>query len=366
MPPQPPKLLEQVRNALRARHYSAHAEQATVAWITRFILFHDKQHPNAMTASDVMAFLNSLADTAERNAARLAILFLYRQVLNRPLDLPSDAPATVAPAMQRAAVDPLAALLDQAREALRVKHYAYSTEQSYLDWIKRFIRYHNQRHRDELGGAAVAAFLTYLAVEGHVSASTQDQALAALLFLYREVLRQELAYPIDNVRAKKSQHLPAVLTKEEVRRVDRPTLRHLSAPGPAALRQRPAPARMPASARQGSRLRPPPRSSCAIPRVIQDRVTMLPESVVEPLREHLQQVRRLHEADLAKGYGAVYLPDALARKYPNASHEWIWQYVFPSDQLSADPRSGEIRRHHLDESGLQPRGAHRSPHRRPR
>ena len=122
MPPQPPKLLEQVRNALRARRCSAHAEQATVAWITRFILFHDKQHPNAMTASDVMAFLNSLADTAERNVARLAILFLYRQVLNRPLDLPSDAPATVAPAIQRAAVDPLAALLDQAREALRVKH----------------------------------------------------------------------------------------------------------------------------------------------------------------------------------------------------------------------------------------------------
>jgi integron integrase len=352
MSPQPPKLLEQVRNALRTRHYSAHAEQATVTWITRFILFHDKQHPNAMTASEVMAFLNSLADTAERNEARLAILFLYRQVLNRPLDLPSDAPATVAPAMQRAAVDPLAALLDQAREALRVKHYAYSTEQSYLDWIKRFIRYHNQRHPSELGGAAVAAFLTHLAVEAHVSASTQNQALAALLFLYREVICQELAYPIDTVRAKKSQHLPAVLTKEEVRRV----IAQLS--GIYQLQAR---------LLYGSGLR---LLECLRLRVKdldfdrraiivrdtkgdQDRVTMLPDSVVEPLREHLQQVWRLHEADLAKGYGAVYLPDALARKYPNASHEWIWQYVFPSDQLSADPRSGEIRRHHLDESGLQ-------------
>jgi len=124
MSPQPPKLLEQVRIALRARHYPAHAEQATVAWITRFILFHNKQHPNTMTASEVMAFLNSLADTAERGQARLAIHFLYRQVLNRPLDLPSDAPAVVAPPVQRAAADPLAALLDQVREALRVKHYA--------------------------------------------------------------------------------------------------------------------------------------------------------------------------------------------------------------------------------------------------
>lgn len=125
-----------------------------------------------MTASEVMAFLNSLADAAERGQARLAIHFLYRQVLNRPLDLPSDAPAAVAPPVQRAAADPLAALLDQAREALRVKHYAYSTEQTYLGWIKRFIHYHNQRHPRELGGAEVAAFLTYLAVDLHVAAST--------------------------------------------------------------------------------------------------------------------------------------------------------------------------------------------------
>jgi hypothetical protein len=198
---------------LRTRHYPAHAEEACIAWIRRFILFHDKRHPASLTAPEVMAFLNSLASAAERTEARTAILFLYRQILNRPLDLPADAPAALAPAGPRAAADPIAALLDQAREALRVKHYAIRTEQAYLDWIKRFIRYHANRHPRELGGAEVAAFLTYLAVDQHVAASTQNQALAALLFLYREVLRQELNYPIDAARAKESQHLPAVLTK---------------------------------------------------------------------------------------------------------------------------------------------------------
>jgi hypothetical protein len=153
MPPQPPKLLDRVRTALRTQHYPAHAEEAAIAWVTRLILFHDKRHPDTFSAWEVNAFLDSLSDTAERNAARSAILFLYRQVLNRPLDLPVGAPAALASPTARAATDPLAALLDQARETLRVKHYAIRTEQAYLDWIKRFIRYHHQRHPRELGGA---------------------------------------------------------------------------------------------------------------------------------------------------------------------------------------------------------------------
>lgn len=352
MPSQPPKLLDQVRSALRARHYPAHAEETCVAWITRFILFHDKRHPDTLAAPEVMAFLNSLAGDAERDEARTAILFLYRQVLSRPLELPAAAPITPAAVSPRTTADPLAALLDQAREALRVKHYAIRTEQAYVGWIKRFLRYHGNRHPHDLGGAEVAAFLTYLAVDQHVAASTQNQALSALLFLYREVLKQELHYPIDTVRAKESQHLPAVLTKDEARRV----IAQLS-----GIHQ------LLAKLLYGSGLR---LLECLRLRVKdldferraiivrdtkgdEDRVTMLPDSLIEPLREHLQRVKRLYQEDLAKGYGAVYLPDALDRKYPNAAREWIWQYVFPSDQLSKDPRSGVVRRHHLDESGLQ-------------
>jgi integron integrase len=350
MPPQPPKLLDQVRDALRARHYPAHAEEACVAWLTRFILFHNKRHPATLAAPQAMAFLKTLANDAERNAARTAILFLYRQVLNRPLDLPADAPPALAGS--RATADPIAALLDQAAEALRVKHYAIRTEQAYLDWIRRFIRYHANRHPRDLGGAEVAAFLTYLAVDQHIAASTQNQALAALLFLYREVLQQELVYPIDTVRAKESQHLPAVLTKEEVRRV----IARLS-----GIHQLLAKLLYGSGLRLLEALRLRVTDLDFERRAIivrdtkgdEDRVTMLPDSLIEPLKEHLQRVKRLHEEDLARGYGAVYLPDALARKYPNAEREWLWQYVFPSDQLSTDPRSGVTRRHHLNESGLQ-------------
>jgi len=181
MSTQPPKLLDQTRAALRARHYPAHAEEAAVAWIRRFILFHDKRHPDTLTAPDVLAFLNSIPDTSERGQARLAVLFLYRQVLDRPLDLPPAAPPS-APHLSHPLIrfDPLplppdlAALLDQAREALRVKHYAYRTEQAYLDWIKRYILFHNKRHPNQMGAPEVEAFLTHLAVNEHVAASTQN------------------------------------------------------------------------------------------------------------------------------------------------------------------------------------------------
>ena len=181
MSTQPPKLLDQTRAALRARHYPAHAEEASVAWIRRFILFHDKRHPDTLTAPDVLAFLNSIPDTSERGQARLAVLFLYRQVLDRPLALPPAAPPS-APHLSHPLIrfDPLplppdlAALLDQAREALRVKHYAYRTEQAYLDWIKRYILFHNKRHPNQMGAPEVEAFLTHLAVNEHVAASTQN------------------------------------------------------------------------------------------------------------------------------------------------------------------------------------------------
>jgi integron integrase len=198
----------------------------------------------------------------------------------------------------------------------------------------------------------VAAFLTHLATAGHVAASTPNQTLAALLFLYRDVLHQELAYPIETVRARKSHYLPAMLTKEEVHRV----IAQLS-----GVHQLLAKLLYGNSLRLLEALRLRVQDLDCERRAIivrdtkgnEDRVTMLPDSLVEPLKEHLRRVKCLHEEDLAKGYGSVYLPDALDRKYPNASREWTWQYVFPSDHLSTDPRSSVVRRHHLDESGLQ-------------
>ena len=243
-------------------------------------------------------------------------------------------------------------LLDVVRDTIRRKHYSIRTEEAYVNWIRRFILFHGKRHPKDMGAAEVEAFLTHLATEGHVSASTQNQAFSALLFLYREVLHRELDAPVHALRAKESRHIPAVLTREEVRQV----IAQLS--GVYQLQAR---------LLYGSGLR---LLECLRLRVKdidfqrraitvrdtkgnEDRITMLPDSVIEPLKEHLQRVKRLHEEDLAKGYGSVYLPDALDRKYPNASREWIWQYVFPSDRLSTDPRSGVVRRHHLDESGLQ-------------
>lgn len=242
-------------------------------------------------------------------------------------------------------------LLDQVADALRVRHYAYRTEQTYIHWIRRYILFHDKRHPREMGAAEIEAFLTHLAVEGQVSASTQNQALSALLFLYREVLQQKLEQ-VEVVWAKKPQRLPTVLSQEETRCL----IGHLSGTH-----------RLMAQLLYGSGLR---LMECLRLRVkdidfgqqqlivrdakgSKDRVTLLPSSLMEPLRQHLKSTRLLHQQDLKLGYGEVFLPDALARKYPNASQEWGWQYIFPASKLSKDPRSGVIRRHHLDESGLQ-------------
>jgi len=242
-------------------------------------------------------------------------------------------------------------LLDQVRDTLRLKHYSYRTEQAYVGWTTRYVLFHCKRHPNEMGAPEVEAFLTHLAVEEHVAASTQNQAFSALLFLYREVLHKDLG-PVDALRAKRPKRLPTVLTQEETRRL----LGQLS--GTQGLM---------AKLLYGGGLR---LLECLRLRVKdleferraivvrdgkgeQDRVTILPDSLIAPLQEHLLRVKRLHEEDLTRGNGAVYLPDALERKYPNANREWGWQYVFPSDRLSVDPRSGAVRRHHLDESGLQ-------------
>ena len=243
-------------------------------------------------------------------------------------------------------------LLDQVRGKIRLKHYSIRTEQAYVDWIKRYILHFDKRHPRELGAAEVEAFLTHLAVAGNVAAATQNQAKSALLFLYREVLETELPW-LDNVeRARAPKRLPVVLTREEVQGVlGRLTGTHwliASLLYGAGLR-----------IMEGLRLRVKDvefsRREILVRdgKGFKDRVTMLPAALAAPLAEHLERVKALHGRDLAAGRGAVYLPYALERKYPGAARDWAWQYVFPSANLSADPRTGIERRHHLQDQAVQ-------------
>lgn len=243
-------------------------------------------------------------------------------------------------------------LLDQVRDVIRLKHYSIRTEQSYIGWIKRYILFHGKRHPREMGADEVTRFLTDLAVRGNVAAATQNQALNAILFLYRAVLKIDLPWMDGIERAKKPSRLPVVFTRAEVKRV---------------LAQLDGTTWLMASLIYGSGMR---LMECVRLRVKdveyhysqiiirdakgqKDRVTMLPQSLVESLRDHLARVKERHEQDLREGHGRVYLPNALDRKYPNANREWGWQYVFPARTLSIDPRSKVVRRHHFSEDALQ-------------
>ncbi|MCX7135362.1 MAG: integron integrase [Proteobacteria bacterium] len=242
-------------------------------------------------------------------------------------------------------------LLELVSAAIETRHYSRRTEETYVQWIKRFIIFSGRRHPRELGAKEVTAFLSHLAVEGRVAASTQNQALAALLFLYRAVLDEPLPWLDDVIRAKRSARKPSVLTADEAQRL----LSHMR--GPKLLM---------ASLLYGAGLR---LRECLGLRVKdvdfgyrqilvrdgkggKDRVTILPAPIIEPLQAHLIRVKTLHERDLAQGYGDVELPDALMRKYPKAQYEWAWKFVFPSYKRSVDPRTGVIRRHHVYENYL--------------
>jgi integron integrase len=247
---------------------------------------------------------------------------------------------------------PAPKLLDRVRWHLRVKHYSIRTEQAYVDWIRRFILFHGKRHPDIMGEEEIAAFLTHLAVQRHVAASTQNQALCALLFLYNQVLDRKLDFMDKIERVTRPAKIPVVLTRAEVRSV----LGWLNGDY-----------RLMAELLYGSGLR---LLECARLRVkdidfgyghitvrdgkgMHERVTLLPERVRQPLRLHLERVKELHRQDIAKGGGQVYLPFGLRRKYPNAGRAWAWQYVFPAAKLSTDPRSRKIQRHHVSEKNLQ-------------
>jgi integron integrase len=243
-------------------------------------------------------------------------------------------------------------LLDRVRDRCRVRHLSLNTEHAYTGWIRRFILYHDKRHPLEMGATEVSAFLTHLAVDGHVAASTQNQALSALLFLYREVLQQDFGWLSDVVRAKKPKRLPVVFTPEEAMAIIEQLqgvrwLMGLQLYG-GGLRLMEC-LRLRVKDLDFERLQVTVREG----KGDKDRITLLPEAIVEPLRRHLAHVQQEHERALREGYAGVELPYALARKYPHADREWGWQYVYPSAHPSIDPRSGARRRHHLDPSYLQ-------------
>jgi integron integrase len=243
-------------------------------------------------------------------------------------------------------------LLAVARDKMRTRHFSYRTERAYLGWIRRFILYHGKRHPNEMGASEVEDFLTHLAVERHVSASTQNQALGAILFLYRHVLEGDLPWLENVVRARNSLHVPVVLPRREVQ---------------ALLAQLEPPFHLIGQLLYGSGLRLVEALRLRVKdidfeysQVIvrdgkgkKDRVTILPDTVASALQTHLRSVRAQHAWALQRGYGGVELPEALAQKYAGATTDWGWQYVFPAVRPTRDPRSGTYRRHHVHETSVQ-------------
>ena len=243
-------------------------------------------------------------------------------------------------------------LLDRIRMAVRTRHYSIRTEEAYVTWARRYILFHGKKHPSAMGAPEVNAFLTHLAVEKSVSASTQSQALSALLFLYEQVLQEDVGWIGDVVRSTRPKRLPVVFTREEVLRVlgvmsgtERLVAELLYGTGLRVI--------------EGVRLRVKDLDFARGEIMVRDgkgrkdRITMLPRSLAEGLAAHLIRVREVHDRDLAAGMGEVFMPEALSRKYPGAVRSWSWQYAFPARRISVDPRSGTHRRHHLDERLVQ-------------
>lgn len=234
------------------------------------------------------------------------------------LNVSSDVPVLVrqshVPLPSAGPVEGKPRLLVRYREALRVRHYSRRTEQTYVTWVKRFIFYHKLRHPDQMGEADINAFLTNLAVKEKVSASTQNQALSAILFLYRHVIGREVGDLGDVIRARRPKHVPGVMTREEVKSV----LARLTGD-----------------------------------RWLIDRVTMLPVSLKTPLEDHLKKVKATHKQDVSAGWGRVEMPFALDRKYTNAPVEWRWQWIFPQEKRWKNTKTADEGRHHVDESLVQ-------------
>jgi integron integrase len=343
--PRAPRFLDVLREAARRHGFAGDRVETFARWAARYIRFHQCRHPRDLGIAEIGQFLAWVArtDIAALRAieeARLTLEFLYRAVLHRNLgELPRPRPPR---------------LLDQVRQIMRVRHYSLRTEECYVQWVTRFIVFHGKRHPHDLGALEVQQFLTDLAVRGRVSASTQNQALNALVFLYMQVLQIDLGR-FDAVRARRPIRLPEVLAPEEVALV---LERIEGADGLFELMAR---------LLYGCGLR---LQECCQLRVKdvnldrgqilvragkgnKDRVVMLPRSVREQLMKQIEARRRLHDRDLARGVARVDLPNALERKYPRAAQEFGWQFLFGSRQMSHCPRTGRLGRHHIYPSSVQ-------------
>jgi integron integrase len=342
---QPPRLLDQLRDVALAHFGRPEPGQRFVEWTRRFILFHGKRHPRELGIGEVGQFLEHLAQSEKDDPlrsleqAREAIGFLYQRLLRIDLgELPFPEPPR---------------LIDRVRRAHRVRHHSPGTEERYVDWVVRFIRFHALRHPNTMGAAEIEMFLTDLAVNGHVSVSTQNQAFHALLFLYQQVLEIELPR-INSVRSRRPKRLPTVICPEEVSQLL------------GAVHGNDGVFHLMAGLLYGAGLR---RLECCRLRVQEldlnrqqiivrhgkggkDRVVMLPRSLRPELDKQLAWRKQLHERDLAAGLARVALPDALARKYPKAAQEFGWQFLFASRQRSRDPKTGDIGRHHIDPGSI--------------
>jgi integron integrase len=342
---QPPRLLDQFRDAARSAGHPEPWIEPLASWVTAFIIFHGKQHPRDLDAAAREGFLRQVVQTRKDplsalESARQALRLLYEAVLHQPVgELPQPRPPR---------------LLDQLRQVLRLGHYSDKTEKCYVQWATRFVHFHHNRHPRDMRAAEVERFLTHLAADGHVSASTQNQALNALVFLYRRVLDIDLG-PITALRARRGKRLPVVLGPEEVGRV----LARVDG-GDGVFR-------LMAQLLYGAGLRVAECCGLRVQDVSlernaihvragkgnKDRIVMLPRAVRSALERQREWRRQLHERDLLRGVARVELPDALERKYPRAAQEFGWQFLFASRQLSRCPRTGRPGRHHVYEASLQ-------------
>jgi len=321
-------------------------------WASRFLAFGNKNEHLPLDIR-IEQFLKEiqlnkpLADWQLRQAEEAVRLYVNQFSAGNAAVLSPNNPSETS----HDARDPESALAGM-RELIRLKHLAYSTEQTYLDWARRFFAYIAQRGRKDVRAEDARDFLSYLALNRRVSSSTQNQAFNALLFLFREILKIEMKGLESTIRAKRGQRLPVVLSVAEVQ---------------ALLGRMTGTPLLIARILYGAGLRLMELARLRVQDIDfdggmifvrggkgdKDRSTILPEAVRDDLRAHLEKVKTLHERDLAEGHGEVFLPEALERKYPNAGRQWNWQYVFPSERLSVDPRTGAVRRHHMSDKSIQ-------------
>ncbi len=323
-------------------------------WVSKFLAFSNKNQDLGpdLRVQKFLTLLKSqkkIADWQVKQADEALRLYIYHFLDGKTSVLSPNVPQDRLPDISR--------ILGEMREAIRIKHYSYRTERSYLEWTKRFIDYTSKVKKKDVRSAGldsgdVKDFLSYLALAKRVSSSTQNQAFNALLFLFRDVLKKELGDLSKTVRAKRGQKLPVVLSPEEIQELFKNVkglnlliIQLLYASGLRLLEL----ARLRVKDLDFGQSLIFVRGS----KGDKDRATILPQTVKSILEKHLEGTKKLHDKDFAGGYGEAYLPDALERKYPNAAKEWGWQYVFPSSKLSVDPRSGKIRRHHITEKTIQ-------------